>query len=149
MGDTASLQNLRDIVEPPPVPWWPPAAGWWILLAVLAAGAIWLLFRVWRQWRSNAYRRAALKELRSATDLPEVAEILKRTALCAFPRTDIASLSGKAWTDWLSQTSGQDMPVPVAASLADGVFDGTHAKNPADVASFVESWIRHHRRAHC
>ena len=96
MDDPTSLQNLRDIVEPAPVPWWPPAVGWWILLVVVAAFAVWLASRAWRRRHANAYRRAALKELRSATNPVEIAEILKRTALCAFPRTAVASLSGEA-----------------------------------------------------
>jgi len=147
MDDSTSLQNLRDIAEPAPVPWWPPAVGWWILSVILAAFAIWLAFRAWRRWQANAYRRAALKELQSATTLVEIAEILKRAALCAFPRTEVASLSGDAWSDWLRQTVDQELPVPVAETLAHGVFNGTNSNNRANVASFVASWIRHHRRA--
>jgi hypothetical protein len=147
MDEPTSLQNLRDIAEPTPVPWWPPAVGWWILSVVVAAFAVWLAVRAWRRWRANAYRRAALKKLRSATKLVEIAEILKRAALCAFPRTDVASLSGDAWSDWLRQTVDQELPVPVAETLEHGVFDGNDNRNRADVASFVASWIRHHRRA--
>lgn len=147
MDDPTSLQNLRDIAEPAPAPSWPPAVGWWILFVVAAAFGMWLAFRAWRRWRANAYRRAALKELRSATSFVEVAEILKRAALSAFPRTDVASLSGEAWSDWLRQTSDQELPVPVAETLEHGVFDGTTGKNRVDVTSFVASWIRHHRRA--
>ena len=147
MDEATSLQNLRDISEPAPVAWWPPAVGWWILSVVVAVSAVWLAFRAWRRWRANAYRRAALKEIQSATNLVEVAEILKRTALCAFPRTDVASLSGDAWSEWLRQAVAQELPAPVAETLAHGVFDGTNSKNRADVVSFVASWIRHHRRA--
>lgn len=147
MDDPTSLQNLRDIAVPAPLPWWPPAAGWWILFVVVAAFAIWLAFRAWRRWRANAYRRAALKELRSATNFVEIAEILKRAALCAYPRTDVASLSGDAWSDWLRQTVDQELPVAVSETLEHGVFDGTSCRNRTDVAFFVASWIRHHRRA--
>lgn len=146
MDDPTSLQNLRDIAEPAPVPWWPPAVGWWILAVIVAAIAIWVAFRAWRHWQANAYRRSALKELQSATKLVDIAEILKRAALCAFPRTDVASLSGDAWSDWLRHTTDQELPVPVAETLAHGIFYGTNQGNRADVASFVESWIRHHRR---
>lgn len=147
MDNQTSLQNLRDIAEPTPVPWWPPAVGWWILFVVVVAAGIWAALRAWRRWQANAYRRAALNELRSATNPVEMAEILKRTALCAFPRTSVASLSGEAWSDWLRQTVGQELPVPVAETLEHGVYDETNNKDLADVASFVALWIRHHRRA--
>jgi len=146
MADPTSLQNLRDIAEPAPVPWWPPAVGWWILFAVGAAFAMWLAIGMWQRWRANAYRRAALRELQSATGSVEIAEILKRVALCAFPRTDVASLSGNAWSDWLRETVDQALPAPVAETLERGVFDGTNCRNNADLSSFVEFWIRHHRQ---
>ena len=50
--DPASLANLRDIVEPPPVPWWPPAPGWWFLLTVLGLIAILVALRAYRRWRT-------------------------------------------------------------------------------------------------
>ena len=147
MDNPASLQRLRDIAEPAPVPWWPPAVGWWILIVVAAAVVIWLALRARRRWRANAYRRAALERLRSATHPAEIAEILKRAALCAYPRTDVASLSGAAWSDWLRRTSDRELPVSVAVALEKGVFANTTEKSLADMASFAASWVRHHRRA--
>jgi hypothetical protein len=147
MDDPASLQNLRDIVEPTPVSWWPPAVGWWILSVIVAAVGIVIALRAWRRWQANAYRREALRELQSATNAVEIAAILKRTALCAFPRATIASLSGEAWSDWLRQTAGQEVPATVAETLEHGIYAETNRKEFADLASFVDLWIRHHRRA--
>ena len=51
--DPASLENLRDIAVPPPVPWWPPAPGWWVVMAVLAIAVIVVAFRAWRAMASK------------------------------------------------------------------------------------------------
>ncbi|MFE1598309.1 DUF4381 domain-containing protein [Methylobacterium sp. ID0610] len=112
--DPASLENLRDLVLPAPVPWWPPAPGWWILAAGLAAAAVVAGSRAWWRYRANAYRREAWRQLDgierridaglcagAATDL---AAVLKRTALAAFPRAEVASLTGPAWLGFLDRT---------------------------------------------
>ena len=143
-SDPASLQNLRDIVQQPPVPWWPPAPGWWIVfgLAVLGAGV--LAVRAWRMWQRGAYRRAALREMESATSVAEIAEILKRTALVGFPRTEVAALSGSAWCQWLAETYGQQLPEPVADSLTVGVFAKEDVANVSEVRAFAADWIQGH-----
>ena len=119
MTDATSLERLHDIVVPPPVPWWPPAPGWWVigtLALVLGAIAAW---RAWTAWRAAAYRRAALAELRAlearAADpgqreaaLRELPALVKRTALAAFPRRVVASLSGAAWLGFLDRTGRTD-----------------------------------------
>ena len=115
-NDPASLENLRDIVVPPPVPWWPPAPGWWIVFAMLLVTVAVFGFRAWRSWHANAYRRQALRELRGVTSVAKIAEILKRTALGAYPRTDVASLSGTAWCQWLEETGGRPVPENVEPS---------------------------------
>jgi hypothetical protein len=143
--DAASLDNLRDIVVPPPVPWWPPAPGWWLILATLAVLAGWFAVRRWRRYRAAAYRRAALRELAGATGVATAAEILKRTALAAYPRTQVASLSGSAWCRWLESTAGIPVPGTVAEALAEGVFDQTDGQQVADVKAFAAEWIRTHR----
>jgi hypothetical protein len=142
--DSASLENLRDIVVPPPVPWWPPAPGWWLLISILAIAVFVVAFRVWRVWQANAYRRAALHELPRATTVTGIAEILKRTALVAYPRTDIAALSGSKWCQWLGETGGQQVPDKVAAALTQGVFGKVHDVNIGEVRVFAADWIKHH-----
>jgi hypothetical protein len=143
--DPASLENLRDIAVPPPVPWWPPAPGWWVVMAVLAIAVIVVAFRAWRLWRANAYRRAALHDLQRATTPTGIAEILKRAALVAYPRTDIAVLSGSAWCEWLAETGGRPVPNKVAEALSRGVFGKADDINVGEVSAFAAEWITHHR----
>ena len=142
--DPASLDNLREIILPPPVPWWPLAPGWWLLLAAIALAASAFAFRLFRRWRANAYRRAALRELAIAGDVTAIAEILKRTALVAYPRKDVAALSGAAWLAWLAQTGHRRAPADVTAALTTGVFATEEAENIAPVATFAADWIRNH-----
>ncbi len=149
--DPASLDNLREIILPPQVPWWPPAAGWWVLFALLTVVAVIAAFRAWRRWRVAAYRRAALRELAAAANASAIAEILKRTALVAYPRTEVASLSGSAWLSWLAQTGGRQVPATVTEALTKGVFAQHDAASVGEVAAFAADWIRSHpvRRTDC
>lgn len=143
-SDPASLANLRELAVPPPVSWWPLAIGWWIVLGAIAVATTVVLHRAWRAWRANAYRRAALRELDSATNVSEIAAILKRVALAAYPRTDVAALSGIAWADWLGRTGGQQVSALVAEALTRGVFDAVDTVNVGEVSAFAADWIRQH-----
>ena len=143
-GDPTSLDNMQDLAVPPPVPWWPPAIGWWIVFALLSIGALILLAVLWRRWRADAYRRAALLELENARTATDVAEVLKRTAMCVCPRSTVASLSGTRWLEWLSQTGNQVVPPNVAKSLTEGVFSAAGDKNLGELKQFARDWVKHH-----
>lgn len=147
MNESAtSLDRLHDIVESPPVPWWPPAPGWYFVL-VLAAGAVaWFGFRYWKQWRAKAYRRAALRELQAATTPTEIAELFRRTALAIAPRTQVASLSGDRWAEWLASLVPETMPRPVHDFLATSVYDPTTQNADfAVIRGYAKTWIERHR----
>ena len=118
-ADPASLDNLFDIVTPPPMPWWPPAPGWFVVGGAAVVLVIRLAWWAWKRWRAAAYRRAAVAEwqqLKSrAADpgqreaaLRQLPELVKRTALAAFPREEVASLSGAAWLQLLDRTGRTD-----------------------------------------
>ena len=142
--DPASLTNLRDIVTPPPVPWWPPAPGWWFLVTVLGLIAVLVAVHGRRRWRANAYRRAALRELRGAENVASIAEILKRVALVASPRTQVASLTGSAWVKWLAETGGRPVPAAVSQALTLGVYTDHASADVSELAAFAAEWIRSH-----
>jgi hypothetical protein len=142
--DPTSLQNLRDLAVPSPVSWWPLAPGWYILIALLLAATLTLALRAWRSHRQNAYRRAALHELNTASSPQQIAALLKRTALAAYPRSQVASLSGPAWTQWLTQSTPIPLPPEVATQLTQSIFTNTPSENTTQLRTFTKSWITHH-----
>ena len=113
--DPTSLDRLHDIVMPPPSAWWPPAPAWSWILGIVLVLLLALVVRSFLLWQHNRYRREALTELRRhesslndparrAETLSAIAELLKRVALTAFPREQVAALTGPAWFSFLDKT---------------------------------------------
>ena len=113
--DPSSLQNLHDIITPQPVAWLPPAPGWYALGLTLFLFCSWLSVQKYQTWKRNQYRREALIELdelrKQLTDsekyqqlLPQLPELVKRTAIAAYGRSKVASLTGDDWFAFLDKT---------------------------------------------
>lgn len=158
---------LHDIVVPGATPWWPPAPGWYWIMCLLALLAAVMLWRALVRWQRNCYRREALAELarieaavqaagpgEDSADkaLPALAELLKRAALTAYPRAQVAALTGPAWFAFLDETGGTQFSAGLGAVLAQGNYqtgeqtgerDDT-AVHTADIAREVRHWIRQH-----
>lgn len=143
MSDPADLSNLRDIVLPAAAPLWPPAPGWWILGAtcIAAAGLAVAVAAIAR--RRNAYRRAALAELETAA-ASQISAVLKRAALAAWPRRDVAALSGAAWRAFLDRTGRTDAFTVGAGRDLDALTFGGTADGEA-VRAEARRWLRRHR----
>ena len=105
--------------------------------------------RAWLRWRADGYRRAALRELCEAPDA-ELPALLKRTALAAWPRGAVASLSGDEWLRFLDRTGGK--PVfegGLGRSLTDLTWRPDRPVDPSSrdaLRDAVRDWIRQHRR---
>jgi uncharacterized protein DUF4381 len=160
--DSSSLDRLHDIVVPPLAPWWPPAPGWYWVLGIVLVLTFALLFRLTLWWQHNRYRRDALAELatheRALTDpvrraeaVSAMAELLKRAALTAFPREQVASLTGPRWFAFLDQTgrttafaagSGATLEQAAYDPRTVAALDNAAAK---ELASVVRHWLAHHR----
>lgn len=143
MNPTAapSREAMQGLILPPSVSFWPATPAWLALFAVLAALMFWLAWRAWRRWRANAYRREALRGLEAAQHPAEIAAILKRTALAAWPRRQVAALSGPDWAAFLRDTApGAKLDVAAAQKLASLAYASTSAHARDDAAR----WIRCH-----
>jgi hypothetical protein len=160
--DPYSLENLRDIVEPASIPWWPPAHGVWLLLALVAVWLVAGLGLWWVRWRRQAYRRAGLRELREiavrldaaperAAALVDLAALLKRVALVAYAREQVAGLSGNAWLTFLDRTGGTARftsgPGAVLAEVSSrpGLAAALDTAQVAALVATAQEWIRRHR----
>ncbi|MEM7176897.1 MAG: DUF4381 domain-containing protein [Pseudomonadota bacterium] len=145
-----TLVDLIDLLEPAPEPpaisMLPQTVGWvWLGVALLALIAF-LALR-WRAYRrANAYRGAALAALATAGDDPaKIAEILRRCALTAFPRNQVAGLIGAEWLRFLDETGGGTSfsSGPGKALLSAPYRPGA----PVDgLSALAAGWIRRHRR---
>ncbi len=138
------LDMLKPIPEPHPISMVPATPGWiWLGLALLAL-VLWLAFRARQRWQANAYRRAALAQLDAAGDDPlAIATILRRTALAAFPRGEVASLTGPDWLDFLDRT-GKGGFVSEAGEVLIRAPYRSEPANP-EAARLARSWIRTHK----
>jgi hypothetical protein len=113
----ADLQKLNEIIIPDPVSWMPQTIGWYVVFGLILLVAGWWIYGRIRRFRKNRYRRLALAELavieqelqqpeKHAKALAEIPVLLKGTALSAFPRSEVAGLSGEKWLAFLDKTMG-------------------------------------------
>lgn len=160
--DPASLQNLNDIVMPATVGWWPLAPGWYVLFSLLLIAVTWFGYKSLQRWMGNRYRRAALSELhllaegmQSATSrdssLRQIPILLKRTALSAYPRTQVASLSGKDWARFLNSKIGTpSFTDSISSTLgylsySSGDLDAVDSQAASALLDASTLWLKQHQ----
>ena len=162
--DPTSLQNLNDIVLPEAVGWWPLATGWYFLLGLLLIILTWYAYTSVRHWINNRYRRAALQQLqllaedirnneKRNTGLRQIPVLLKRTALSVYPRSQLASLTGKSWRDFLNSKVSKPSFPENTADLLDRIsysvddLSQVDAQAADDLLRASHHWLKHHRPA--
>ncbi|WP_343504928.1 DUF4381 domain-containing protein [Alloyangia pacifica] len=149
--DTESLVGLIgqliDPVPPVPVPLVPQTWGWLVLALLLLALLVWGLWRRHRRHLANAYRRAALAELSRAVTTAELAAVLRRAALAAYPRAEVASLTGADWTGFLSRTGPESFPEAAGEELRRAPYKTPGAAPSPELRRAAERWLKRHRAA--
>jgi GAF domain-containing protein len=153
------VAGLIDIPTPREVSLWPQTWTARIAIILLLAALIAAAWHFIRHYRANRYRREALAELTriargpaAATSSKELATqlslLLKRTALAAFPREQVASLSGAAWLGFLDRTSdATEFSRGVGQWLARASYSPEEpgADQLAALVELTRRWIgRHH-----
>lgn len=143
---TAPLDKLHDFYQPPPPAWTPQTIGWYVLFAFAGLLVLWILIHSIRRWLANRYRREALREL-ELLPADQFSGLLKRTALVAWPREKVASLSGDEWLNFLNETGGDPMfrQAPgngiEEASLRQASLSSADEQQMRKIAA---EWIRRH-----
>lgn len=141
------IDRLVPVSDPEPVALVPQTAGWWWLAAALSIGVLALVWRLMHRRRRNAYRRHALAALQDAQhDGAALAAVLRRTALAAYPRAEVASLTGPRWLAFLDSTMGGTHFENGAGRAIVELPYRSGSPVPPDVVDVVRRWIREHRR---
>lgn len=158
----AALKSLKDIAVPEPVSWLPQTWGWAILAGLLALILIFAGLRWLSIYRAAAYRREALALLvdieekmsdpaRRHDGIHALTELLKRVALVAWSRQEVAAIHGRRWADYLNAHSGRQSDEALARLLDDFEYrdDKTLNTMPSDVGDDLtlaaRRWIEGHR----
>jgi hypothetical protein len=144
------LALMHDLVMPEPVSWLPQTPGWWVVLGWLVAVLLLAAWQVVKRRHRNRYRREALAELKAIEAeqgtgaAQRIAAVLKRTALVAYPRRDVAGLYGTAWARFLTESAGNDRQVAeTAEELAAAAYRPD--VDPNALSGPARRWIRLHR----
>lgn len=148
----ASLSDLKDIQLPADISVWPPAPGWTLLLLVLLTAGLGLWLLTHPKYTRYKQRRTALKKLRDIqatldTD-PQVAAqalsvLVRQCALIAYPRQDVASLTGTAWLTFLDETGKtSEFTQGLGAVMAETPYRAdVHLVNPT-LVTLIKQWIK-------
>lgn len=154
---TDPLTGLVDIPLPAEVTLWPQTWPSRILLVVVVIGLICAALWALRRWRINRYRREALSELKrieagAAASTPAelsaaLASLVRRTAIAAFPREQVASLTGAAWLSFLDRTEGRHaFSEGPGRALEISAYRQAATVNSSGLINAVRSWIKLHRK---
>lgn len=144
---TAPLDKLHDFYQPPPPAWTPQTIGWYVVFATIALLAMWMAIHSLRKWLANRYRREALREL-ALLQPEEFSTLLKRTALSAWPREKVASLSGEAWLNFLNESAKNNSFQQAPGNRIEEIALRSQTLSSEDeqtLRKVTAAWIRRHR----
>jgi hypothetical protein len=158
-----ALGKLADIVEPAPVSWMPQTWGWAALAGILAVLLAWAIWCWYRRRQANRYRAEALVELarlqvqivdreKRALALITMSALLKRVALVAWPRAQVAALSTSAWVAFLREHAGRAVFPEFAERMLDDIeyrpgqaLQAVTQDQAQEFAQAVRGWVEKHR----
>ena len=160
MDSEELLAQLADIHLPEPVSFWPPAPGWWVLALLLLVACIYLIRRLQQARTRRKICDYALAELdkcyeqianNADSDLDaaklryvnEVNSVLRRVALVHFPHSNVASLGGVAWVDFIRQKGDSSLlNEELTAVLSHGRFQTKCDVDTEALNALGHAWVK-------
>ncbi len=150
-----ALGDFVEVVAPPAIDWLPQTTGWKWVGMVLLALALYRGGQRLARWHRNRYRREAAARMKSlalsadpGTLVPELNRLLKLTTLAAWPREEVARLSGEEWVSFLNRqcptppfNAAQRRLLAVGA-YCPGAVDTTAGR---DLLEAGMAWVEQHR----
>ncbi len=144
---------LKDIHIPEAIGWWPPAIGWW-LLAILIPALIVLLYGLFKFLTRKTAIKTAKKNLDdikqnlaldNITKLRELSMLIRRVSISVNPRTEVASLTGRQWLEFLDKSvTGAPFSEGCGQLLADAPYRNT-PPTEQEISQLIdqcEDWLK-------
>ena len=156
MNPVDPLDQLPPLILPDAPGWWPPAPGWWVLAALVLIAIYLLCAAIYRRYRANRLRRAAIDEANTLIaryhaetndqqTLRDYNALLKRFCLQQFPALQCASLSGERWLAQLDQLVNETLFNSPAGRQLTSLYQDNQFRQPDDIRALhalVVQWLR-------
>ena len=137
------LENLNDITGPAIPSAWPPAPLYWLLLSVLLLAVTGAFFAFKKFKKESQKQQQLLNELnklqQNGGDFISLNQLLKAVSLRYFPRTEVASLHGGNWFDFLQEHSS--LPLFDNKEVFTKRLYGRSSQCTTDDYEAVKQWI--------
>ncbi|TRX56492.1 DUF4381 domain-containing protein [Thalassomonas sp. M1454] len=148
------LEEFLEISTPDKISWLPETLGWQIVVFLFALLILYRLYLKFKYYMDNGYRRWGIQQLEllseSTEDLQKLPILLKKTAIYAYKRENVAELTGLAFETWLDQECPQSefSKTPISGLLNHLSY------SPAPVLTNeqfnklkiqISHWIKHHQ----
>ena len=155
------LAQLRDLHLPQAVADWPPALGWWLLAGLVLLAIVWVGRTLYRRHKGKAYRRVAQRELKAIEAAYAQTEdarralialqlLMKRVAVKAFGRDEVAALTGVTWTQFLDATGAtSQFSLGPGELLIDGPYQSAQDLSGIELTalfSICAAWLKNHSK---
>ncbi|MFM2483636.1 DUF4381 domain-containing protein [Celerinatantimonas yamalensis] len=145
MPTSDPLQGLKDIILPTTVESGWPALGWWLLFFASLLIILGCSYLSYRYWQHRVVRRAALKALKTLelqqASAQQINQLLKQVAQQAYPRTQVAALTGQAWFEFLNrQTQTVYFSSELATQLSTSLYQSEYPASMAQIKA-TRQWF--------
>lgn len=106
------LKDLVEALPPEAISWWPQTLGWQLVYLIVFITLIRKTIEKIKIYKRNAYRREALLWLDGLPTYDQakpqeiyrkLPTLIRKTAIAAFSREQVAQLSGNDWETWLDE----------------------------------------------
>ena len=149
--------ELGALLEASPVPFTMNTMGWKMLFGILALLFLVLLYKFYKTYKKNAYRRKAVLSIEQLANtqksnpvslISETMFLLKQTALQSYSRSEVASLKGAEWLRFLDEKGKTNHflnnEISITQALYKNEFDttGEFSSNAFINSSII--WIKTH-----
>jgi len=132
---------------------WPLAIGWWIVIAVALLLLTWFFIKLRQYQKLKKHQRAILAQFEdienqlknnpSSASIAETNIFLRQLAVQYYPQEETASLTGKAWLQFLDQSGSTTQFTKGAGEILIKVpYKNTETKIQDDFLPLIQRWIK-------